>query len=172
MTRSIMARWSLAGLSAGLMLTAAMLVIRLWRGVPSLPEQIQDQLLLLVPGRVFSFALQRLEYTAKPLLFTSVIAAIVVIGGVAGLLFGLARQRVGQRVDLARPLPSIATGLALWLLVTLGVLPMLGVATLLTDAQTSRIDAAAMLLIPGAAFGLTLGLVGGALIVNPATPAP
>ena len=58
--------WAIAGALAGLMMTACMFVLRILTGAPTLPQLFQDQVLALLPGTLFSFVLDRLQFAAKP----------------------------------------------------------------------------------------------------------
>src|SRR5258707_4181379 len=73
-------RWSIAGAVAGLMMVACMLVLRVLTSVPALPELFQDQVIALMPGSMFGFVLDRLQFAAKPLLLVG-LASLGVPGG-------------------------------------------------------------------------------------------
>lgn len=112
----------------------------LW-GAMSLPELVQDRLLLLMPGSVFSFLLDRLLYLGKPLFFSSLLLAQVVLGGVAGAVIA----RVG------RPLLVSA---ALWLLTGAVLLPLAGLGVFAGSATVALVTAACF-----AVYGVTVALL-------------
>ncbi len=100
------------GIVAGCALLVVELAGRVFAGVPTVPELIQDRLVQLLPGPVFSFVLDRLLYLGKPLLFASLLLLQLLLAGVGGVLY----SRWRQPVALAG-LPWLMTGLLL-LLVT------------------------------------------------------
>src|SRR5260370_41564242 len=105
--------WSAAGAVAGLMMIACMLVLRVLTGVPALPELFQDQVIALLPGSVFGFVLDRLQFAAKPLLLVG-LASLGVPGGAAlGFLYG--RAWPWQRwLDTHRIARERAYGQVIW----------------------------------------------------------
>src|SRR5260370_25494452 len=92
-------RWSIAGMVSGLMMLACMLVLRVLTGVPALPELFQDQVIALMPGSVFGFVLDRLQFAAKPLLLAGLVSLGAPGGAVLGWFYGRPwpRQRRGAR---------------------------------------------------------------------------
>jgi DMSO/TMAO reductase YedYZ molybdopterin-dependent catalytic subunit len=89
------------------------LLARVAHAVPTLPELAQDRLVLLLPGSLFSELLDRFLYLGKPILFSSLLLAQVLFGGLLGLLLGR-----GRRMLLIVP--------ALWLVTGLVLLPLAG----------------------------------------------
>jgi DMSO/TMAO reductase YedYZ molybdopterin-dependent catalytic subunit len=82
------------GIGAGCALLVVELGGRVLAGVPTVPELIQDQLILLLPGPIFSFVLDRLLYLGKPLFFTSLLIFQVVLGGLGGILVARWRRPI------------------------------------------------------------------------------
>lgn len=80
--------WAIAGALAGLMMTACMFVLRILTGAPTLPELFQDQVLALLPGTLFSFVLDRLQFAPKPLLLVGLAFPPVPVCAGLGWLFG------------------------------------------------------------------------------------
>jgi DMSO/TMAO reductase YedYZ molybdopterin-dependent catalytic subunit len=74
-----------AGIVAGLALVVVQLLARLIAGVPTIVELVQDQLVVLLPGPVFSFVLDRLLYLGKPLFFGSLLVGVVLVLGAIGI---------------------------------------------------------------------------------------
>src|SRR5260370_40370783 len=113
-------RWSIAGAVAGLMMVACMLVLRVLTGVPVLPEFFQDQVIALMPGSVFGFVLDRLQFAAKPLLLVGLASLGVPGGAVLGWFYGRAwpRQRWVDRYSVAG---GTAYGVVIWLALELSV---------------------------------------------------
>jgi DMSO/TMAO reductase YedYZ molybdopterin-dependent catalytic subunit len=91
------------GISAALAFVVAQLLVRLLAGVPSVVEIAQDRLVLLLPGPLFSFVLDRLLYLGKPLFF-------------AGLLIGLVVVLGGMSVAAIRSREPVLVAAVLWLL--------------------------------------------------------
>src|SRR6266851_3319574 len=148
-------RWSIAGAVAGLMMIACMLAVRVLTGVPALPELFQDQVIALLPGSVFGFVLDRLQFAAKPLLLVG-LASVGVPGGAAlGWLYGRAwpRWRWLERHSLAG---GSAYGLVVWLVLELSV-------AVWGDGPGAAITSSGLLLASVEVYGI--GLVGLARIL-------
>ena len=107
------ARSVLSGVAAGCAFVVVALLGRVAARVPTLPELVQDRLVLLLPGQVFSFLLDRFLELGKPLLFTSLLLTQIALGGLAGLIIG----RWGRPFVVAA---------VLWLATGLIVLPLAG----------------------------------------------
>jgi DMSO/TMAO reductase YedYZ molybdopterin-dependent catalytic subunit len=106
----------LAGvLAAGVML-AGMLLLRLMTGVQSLPELLGEGFIRILPPELFSRLLDTLLRAAKPTLVASIVVGTLIVGGGLGRLYG--RQPSWKR--------ALQLALAAWLLVGLGLLPLLG----------------------------------------------
>jgi DMSO/TMAO reductase YedYZ molybdopterin-dependent catalytic subunit len=133
----------LSGAGAGFAFVLVDLVARLLRGVPTLPELLQDRLVLLLPGPVFAFVLDRLLYLGKPLFFGSLLVGLVVAGGVLGVAIG----RWG------RPLGFAAI---LWLATGLVLLPLAG-----RGVFAGSLTVAAVLALAFVAYALSYGYFAG-----------
>jgi DMSO/TMAO reductase YedYZ molybdopterin-dependent catalytic subunit len=107
----------LAGAAAGCALTTVALIGRIVDGVPTLPDLVQDRLVLLLPGPVFALLLERFLYLGKPLLFAGLLLAQVAIGAVLGMALLRARHVV---------IATFVAALALWLVLGLVLLPLAG----------------------------------------------
>lgn len=101
------------GVVAGLAFLVVELGARVLLRIPTLPELIQDSLVLLLPGQVFTFLLDRLLYLGKPTFFASLLLLQVALAGLGGLVLARWRQ------------PLLLAG-ALWLATGLVILPLLG----------------------------------------------
>jgi DMSO/TMAO reductase YedYZ molybdopterin-dependent catalytic subunit len=99
------------GAAAGCAFVVLALVARAVHSTPTLPELVQDRLVLLLPGSLFSYLLDHFLYLGKPILFGGLLLAQVLIGGIAGIAIG----RLGR--------PAL-TALALWLFTGLVLLPL------------------------------------------------
>jgi DMSO/TMAO reductase YedYZ molybdopterin-dependent catalytic subunit len=93
------ARWRPlgAGIVAALGFVVVQLLVRLLVGIPSVVEIVQDRIVLLLPGPVFSFVLDRLLYLGKPLFFSGLLIGLVVV--LAGI--GVAAHRWREPVLVA-----------------------------------------------------------------------
>jgi DMSO/TMAO reductase YedYZ molybdopterin-dependent catalytic subunit len=142
------------------MTIACMFVLRILTGVPALPELFEDQVLALLPGSVFGFVLDRLQFSAKPVLLIGLASLGVPLGASLGWLYGRAwpRQRWPERHSLAG---GGAYGLIVWLVVELAV-------AVWGDGLAAAMNSAALLLASAEVYGI--GLVGLAHIVE--APAP
>src|SRR5919204_234216 len=65
----------IAGATGAAAAALALLLMRAVLGGPSLPEVVQDAVVLATPGAVFSFLLDQLRFTGRPLLF-----ALILVG--------------------------------------------------------------------------------------------
>lgn len=141
-------QWPLAGSAAGLVMVAIMLTLRVLTGEPSLPELVQDQATALIPAPVFSFVLDRLQFTAKPLLLVGLAFLPVPVGAGLGWVYGHAWPRQGW---LGRQSPGggVAYGLLLWVILELGVAAS-------ADGANPPVANAGSLLASSEAFGLSL----------------
>src|SRR3954465_16047699 len=106
----------LAGLGAGALAVATMLVLRALLDAPSLAELLADRRTFLVPLPLFEALIGLLGAAAKRLFFASVLIGLVACGGLAGAM--AARRRLGLRHAL------------LWLAGAWGVTSWLGLAAL------------------------------------------
>jgi len=159
-------QWILAGIGAGLVLTGMTLLLRVWFGAPSFPEQILDQVLLWLPAPLFSLALARLQFLAKPLFFVTLLVIQLVVAGLGGLGYGRVCARFAR---LAAPWFSGLIWLAIWLAVELGALPALGISGLdFSQPGADRTPLIAMATLPGLVYGLALAF----LARSPAADAP
>src|SRR4030088_2829861 len=79
-------RGFVVGAIAGLAFLLVELLARTVLGLPTLPELVQDRLLLLLPGALFAFILERLLYLAKPLFFAGLLLLQLVLLGLGGLI--------------------------------------------------------------------------------------
>jgi DMSO/TMAO reductase YedYZ molybdopterin-dependent catalytic subunit len=106
-------RGFLIGFAAGSVFLVVELLGRIVAGVPTLPELVQDRLVLLMPGPIFSFVLDHLLYLGKPLLFVGLLVGQLILAGVGGVV-----------VD-RWPRPFVVAGI-FWLFTGLFVLPVAG----------------------------------------------
>jgi DMSO/TMAO reductase YedYZ molybdopterin-dependent catalytic subunit len=141
-------RWAIAGAAAGLMMAACMFALRVLTGAATLPELFEDQVLALVPGTVFSFVLDRLQFAAKPLLLVALAFTAVPVGAVLGWLFG--KMWPDQRWhDRAEVVGGMAYGLTFWLVLEAAVAAW-------GDGFRAAITSAGLLLASAETFGISL----------------
>lgn len=103
--------WS--GAAAGAAFVIVALLARAVDAVPTVPELVQDRLILLLPGPIFSLLLDRFLYLGKPLFFVSLLIAQILLGVLAGAI-------IGRRI--LAPVMAVA----LWLVTGLVLLPLAG----------------------------------------------
>src|SRR5687768_4109493 len=106
----------LAGLLAAVVMTAAMIILRLTTGVLSLPELLGEGFIRVLPPEVFSRILDVLLRAAKPALEAGILVGQLVLGGLLGMLY--ARDPSWKR--------ALAIVGAVWLIVGVILLPLLG----------------------------------------------
>lgn len=114
-----------AGVLAGLLATALGVAARFAVGAPTLFDLAENAITRTMPPTVFAFLLDRLQFSAKPLLFLGLVAFQILALGLLGIVFAAALNRWPS---LARP--SHGAGLivaaALWILLETVALPGLG----------------------------------------------
>lgn len=101
------------GVVAGLAFLVVELAGRVFLRIPTLPELMQDRLVLLTPGPMFAFVLDRMLYLGKPTFFASLLLLQLMLAGLGGLV-------------LARWQRPLALAAILWLVTGLVVLPVMG----------------------------------------------
>jgi DMSO/TMAO reductase YedYZ molybdopterin-dependent catalytic subunit len=131
------------GVSAGLAFVLVELVARAVGSIPTIPELVQDRLVLSLPGPLFAFFLDRLLYLGKPLLFSALLIGLVLLAG----LLGVAAGRWG-RIGL------IAA--ALWLVLGFLVLPLAGHGVFAGSAGIAVVNLVALLV-----YAVTFALLQG-----------
>ena len=129
-----------AGAIAGLAFLVVQLLGRTLLGVPTLPELVQDRVLLVMPGPLFAFFLERLLYLGKPLFFAGLLVFELVLLTVAGLLASDRRR-------------AIVLAGALWLSAGGILAPLTGRGFYAGDPRVALTSLAAF-----AAYGLALWL--------------
>src|SRR5919204_1904029 len=107
----------IAGATGAAAAALALLLMRAVLGGPSLPEVVQDAVVLATPGAVFSFLLDQLRFTGRPLLFALILVGMFVVGGAIGRAYA-ARPRTEQSAFKLAALLIVVFGLL--------VLPLLG----------------------------------------------
>lgn len=125
----LLARGLLAGLLAALLMTVAMLLLRLFAGVPLPAELIGDRFLPLLPVDLFLDMLTMLggPIMAKQLAFFSGFANAVALGAILGLGYSFVVERQGGDAGFVRrSVLIVAPGvLALWFLTVAVLWPVL-----------------------------------------------
>jgi DMSO/TMAO reductase YedYZ molybdopterin-dependent catalytic subunit len=133
------------------MMVACMFVLRVLTGAHTLPELFEDQVLAFVPGALFSFALDRLQFVAKPLLLVGLALMAVPLGAILGWLLHKTWHRQWQ--GRAGFVGGIAYGLILWLVLEAAVAAW-------GDGPTAAINGAGLLLASAETFGISLVVLG------------
>ena len=136
-------RHFLIGLVAGLAFVVVELAGRVLLRIPTLPELLQDRLILLTPGPVFAFVLDRLLYLGKPTFFASLLLLQLVLAGLGGLVLARWRRPLGLAV-------------VLWLVTGLLVLPLTG-----QGVFANRADVAVLTLLAFGAYALAFVVYSG-----------
>lgn len=155
----------LAGLLAGAALTLAMLLLNRAFGVFALPELVAYAIIALLPLSWFSFFTGTFGGDAKQLLFAGVLVGqVLVCGGLGVVWASLAAALPGEeRPDrrwpaLWQPGPSGGLGfaLALFLLLEIALLPLVGGGLFGADLDGAFGPNIAAALLEAALFGLLL----------------
>ena len=113
----------LIGFIAGVIMTALLVTLRFALDTPVLPEVVADWLTKVTPGVVFDFVLERLQVSAKPLMFAGLLAGQVVAGGGLGVLYALYSPRLPLSEE-QRWARGLIIAVALWLAIMVVVTPI------------------------------------------------
>lgn len=149
-------RWATSGAVGGLALSGVMLGLRLWSGVPSLPEVTNDRLLAIVPGQFTSAMIDRFQFGAKPLLLIGWQLGLLVVGVIVAI--GLGRflaARPAARSPRRLLDAGLRLGLVYWLVVEGLLLSLLGAGPLGEHAHDG-VESAIYAMFAFAAYGLVL----------------
>lgn len=76
-----------AGLLGAAVMVATQFILQFITSYPAPPVMVADHIASLFPGKLFSFFISLLEFAAKPMLLTVVVAAEIALGGVFGLFY-------------------------------------------------------------------------------------
>jgi len=114
----------LEGALSALAVSALMVAARFLFAYPTWFDLSENWITRLIPANVFAFFLDRLLYSAKPLLFAGVLVGQVLLGGLGGLVF----QRL--RRSSTQPGPTTTDGaifgVVVWAIQVLAILPLIG----------------------------------------------
>ena len=115
----------LLGLVSGLVMTLIMVALRFATETPVLPEIIADWLTSVTPPELFDLTLEILQVAAKPLMFSILLVAQVLAGG----LFGVAHVRYSSTMPFLPEsswLRSLILATAIWLIFMVLLSPVIG----------------------------------------------
>ena len=150
------------GVSAGILAIGVMFMLRYALGVPAAPELIQDTIVQLFPGEVSSFIVDRLQASAKLILFASIIPVQL---GVLGLI-GILTTRPSETAATTNPLRRmwdfpLTWGIVWWVLVVGVLFPNAGLGYFGSWTSNGGVITALASLAPPMTFaiGLMLGRV-------------
>ena len=151
-------RWSgfAFGLIAGMAMVVATVGVRVFWGTVTLTELAADWFTETLPPEAIDLLLETLSFSAKPLMFASLLVAQVLVGGGVGLAYSkVARGRLlGMRLELAR---TTGFALLLWLASMVTMAPAFGGGLF---GASARGGAGTFLLSSGltyVVYGLSLG---------------
>jgi DMSO/TMAO reductase YedYZ molybdopterin-dependent catalytic subunit len=135
-----------AGVVAAALMLAAIIVLRVLSGVPSLPEVIADGVLAILPGAIFSAVLDSMQHAAKPLFYLAVGIGALIVGGFLGRFY--ASQPTWTQIA------KIVVGV--WLVTGVVVYTVLGAGIFGQHLQAGPIWHGVSLLVVVGVFGLAL----------------
>src|SRR5438067_13348693 len=101
-----------AGAVAAGVAVLTLLLLRVVGGGPSLPELVQEGIVQLLPGALFSSLLDQLRFTGKPLLFGLIVVGMLLVGAGIGSWYGRRARSTRAALALA-PVAYLAIGLLL-----------------------------------------------------------
>ena len=143
---------ALAGLSAGMFMTLAMIVLRFVLNTVSLPEVLADWALDVTPARLFSVILGVLDAYAKTILFVTMFIAQVVLGSAFGVLYALFRERAPLHKG-PQWLGAMLFALALWLVTMVAVVPVAGGGVFGGSLPAKQVNFLVTTLLPYMTYG-------------------
>jgi len=154
----------LAGTAGGVAAVLALFVYRSMTGMPTLPEALAERLIRLLPYQVFALILAKLQHVAKPLGFGMAVATVVIGFGLGGAAYA----RLARRAPWGRPVRALLTAGITWIVLTLGVLPLIEGSLLGVPLTTVVTSPALPMAIASAIYAAVLVLLAGPIAV--ATP--
>lgn len=164
---------ALGGFVAALVMIGLMFLGRFTLGTPLIPELMAERLFALIPMELFSLGIRLFGPKAKYLAFWGMVGLFLLIGAILGAVFTwlpLNRQfHPAWRGGLIY-------GTALWILLGLVGLPLLGVGLFGINIEGGLLLAAAPLLVLHWIYGVVLALLSDRLIrhaaeaLSPANP--
>lgn len=162
----------LAGLAAGIVATASMLILSLLFAGLSLPEVVGSALTAIMPASVFDYLHQTIGADAKHYLFDGIVVGQCLVFGLCGGAYNLllaawhnrsatttatSNQKNTAKSFTIAQLPyyhGLLLAAILWLLVGLIFLPLLGAGVFGAQLSIGFINSAITLAIVGVIFGL------------------
>ncbi len=142
-------RWAVAGGVAGLLMDAAMFGVGVELGTPTLPELLQDHVVALLPGALFGYLVDQLQFAGKPLLLVGLAAAQALVGVALGWAVGRWRGRLGWP-------EGAALGVLAWLLLQ-------GAVVAWANEADAGVGSAGLFGISALVYGLGLTWAGSAV---------
>ena len=155
MERTHLRGGAVAGLLAGTAMLLFLVAFRLVLGAPSLLELAADWFTTVLPPRAFAFLLDRLLTSAKPLLYVGQVMVVLGLAAGVGALYAHAGARWPRLVRAAWP-SGLALGAGVFLLVGLGLAPLMGAGGFGAQAQGGAEPFVVATLVYSLVFGLTL----------------
>ena len=142
------------GVTAALVMTAIMVILRLTTGVLSLPEILGEAIITLMPAAAFSAILDVMQRAAKPTLYTGIFAGMLAVGGVLGRWFA------GGAPSWRR---ALTLGLIVWVVVGGLAMPLMGLGLFGSAVRAGSVVVGTQLLVAFLGFALSLVLFDRAL---------
>ena len=143
------------GLIASAMMTLLMVGLRFALDTPVLPEVIADWITGVTPPAVFDFFLTRLQFSAKPLLFGSLLVGQVVVGTGLGVLYINRSSRLP--FEDSQPWPrGLLLAVVLWLLAVVAITPLMGGGLLGASIAGSMAAYLTAMFLAVAGYGVSL----------------
>ena len=168
----------LAGLIAGVVATAVMLLLSVFAAGISLPEVLGSAITALMPASVFASLHQLIGADAKHYLFDIIVVGqclvFALLGGTFSLLSPILHKNAQKQksvqpsleAGILRPYHGLLFALVLWLLVGLVFLPLTGGGVFGTQLALGFVNTAISLAVVGVVFGLLFVLCQNWLIVR------
>src|SRR5581483_5458862 len=154
----------IAGLGAGVIATALMLLMSVTVGGISLPEAFGSAFTEAIPSSVFDYLHRTIGGDAKHYLFYGILVGQCLVfalgGGICNLIVGSAK--VGRGIDAQGRLSwqvGVTLALVLWLLTGLIFLPLVGAGVFGAALTIGVVNSVLSLAVVGLAFGLLFVLI-------------
>ncbi|MCL4543282.1 MAG: molybdopterin-dependent oxidoreductase [Chloroflexi bacterium] len=151
----------LAGALAGLVVLWLAFVLRFVADVPTLPELFLDRVVLLIPGPVFGFLIDRLQLVGRPLLYAGLLVGELVIlaalGGLVALAFGYHDDISGKADRVSGWWRLVMLAVGLWIVLGVVILPLAGDGIFAVQTQFAAMVVAVGFLIEALVYVLGVG---------------
>lgn len=146
------------GLASGVVMVLVTLALRLTVSSSSITELAADWFTSVLPGPAIDFLLESLSFSAKPLMFASLLVVQVIVGGVLGMAFVAVVNRWSY-YDVDLRLFGTGYGIVLWLIGMVTLVPIFGGGFFASSVPGGIVNFIIFSLVPFLSYGLSVGFL-------------